>query len=172
MSERDLQKLLKEKERELTTARELSKNLELARATRPSNMMNRFNPTSVYSLSASGVVRQGMTFHDEEDEYSHGSGWNVKTVGMSVEEFKTKYTELEFKVIEHDKPMKINYEKPVRCDGSQEPIELDELQVRARVLELKLAGYSYKQIAVELEWGDDLDAARRVAKVMREAMKS
>jgi hypothetical protein len=113
-----------------------------------------------------------MTFRNEATEYSHGSGWNVKAVGVALVEFVEKYTALGFDVEQHDKPKRVNYEKPVRGSHAADDASLDELQVRARVVELKLAGRTYKEIAIELGWGDDRDAINRAAKTLREAMRS
>jgi hypothetical protein len=102
------------------TARQLAANQELARATRLSRAVGAaaYQPTSVYSLSLAGVVRSAMTFRNDETEYSHGSAWNVKTVGVTLEEFVAKYTALGFHVVEHDKPKRVNYDKPVRGPGA------------------------------------------------------
>jgi len=156
------------------TARQLAAHQEIARATRLSKAVGceSYQPTSVYSLSAAGVVRSAMTFRNDESEYSHGSGWNVKAVGVALEVFTEKYTALGFNVEQHDKPKRVNYEKPARGSHLPEDTSLDELQIRARVVELKLAGKTYKEIAIELGWGDDQDAIKRAARTLREAMRA
>jgi hypothetical protein len=155
--------------------RALDDSFEVARASKATKLVPAYNPVIVFSLSRAGNVRQAMTFRRPEEDYTHGSAWNLKKMRETVEGFQTWAGSNSLVVEMLPKAKRINYEKSIRVGQSeaskeqrkatreatreeraktapaQTPAEsLDEKMTEAEVIRLRLEGLSYKKIEERL----------------------
>lgn len=147
--------------RERRRERLLEKTFEVARAIRPGTAVTDYDSTIVYSLSAGGEVWQTMTFRKTEENYTHGCGWNLKRSGVMPDVFRETYEGQNFKVVAHDKPKRINYERSsrvVRKDGTigrERKFTKTELEEQEKVVRLRLEGLTFKKIDERLGHVED-----------------
>ena len=130
--------------------RDVGDRNEVAHAERESSIVSDYVSHMIFSLSGTGMVRQAMSFRGANDDYTSGSTWNAKWVGMTVEQFREKYEALGFTVTEHDGPKRINYEKNVNVVREVAPPLRDDLELQVQVLTRKLEGESFEAIGENL----------------------
>lgn len=113
---------------------------ELARATRPGCLTPLYQGMMVYSLTVGGVVRQGMTFRNDEENYTHGSMWNVVERKVSLDTFRQRFGRIEFQFEVHRVPRRVNFNKPIALRAGVPLIErrMEKLEYQAAELRLEL----------------------------------
>lgn len=135
-------------------ARIREQEFEAARATRAGTFLHVYDPTTIYSLSTDGNVRQSMTFRRSDTGYVHGCGWSFVRTGETVETFRERYESIGFKIVTREpKPRKINYEKSLRVDSLKKPpkpMTRLALEERQQVVELRLEGLTLMKIEEQM----------------------
>jgi len=123
---------------------------EIARAERKSDIVTEYISYLVFSLSGAGMVRQAMTCRNDDAQYTSGSTWNMQWVGMTVDQFRAKFEAIGFTVVDHDIPIRMNYDKNAPVTREAQQPSRDDLELQVQVLTRKLEGETFGAIGESL----------------------
>jgi len=139
--------------------------VEVGRAKKQGDLVPAYDPQLFYSLSSGGNVYQAMTFR--KGEWTGGSAWHLVATQVTPEEFQERYESLDFQVVIREEPKPIRYDKQILV-GRESKIP-PNLELQARVLQLRLDGLSYMKIEKEL--GVEGKKGFYAMKILRAAQK-